>query len=145
MKNSTCFLLPFFLIGVLILVMSCKTASADQSSQTNTKVQINLRLPEEKIRAEILGYTPVGSSVDEVLIFVKKRLENKEKVEPFQEKKHGVYDRHTKKSVGKSEIQVWIGTYGFNPLKRTDVFVSWAFDENDKLIDIIVEKEIDGL
>ena len=47
--------------------------------------------------------------------------------------------------VGSRSIGVLLGRYGFNPLDRVDVWINWAFDLNDKLIDVVVEKSPDGL
>jgi hypothetical protein len=37
-----------------------------------------------------------------------------------------------------------LGEYGFNPFLRTGVYVSWAFDENYKLIILLLKKKLMG-
>ena len=151
-KLKTPILIIFF-GGILTGVVSCKTANAEQSAHDKSKVRINLRLPEEKIRSVIFAYTPTGSSTNEVFEFVQKRLKHKDDliyetrgVVLFGKKKPGESWRNREmKEVGESNINVWLGDYGFNPFLRTGVYVSWAFDETNKLVDVVVEKETDGL
>jgi hypothetical protein len=149
MKNLKNFLLLIGLAGILFFAFSCKAENTNQPAQNSTdKVRINLHLSEEKIRAEILNYAPVDSSTNEVLNFARNRLKHKKMFpEPFLEKSPALIHQAKSKptAVGKSSIEVDLGEYGFNPFLRTGVYVSWAFDENYKLIDIIVEKETNGL
>jgi hypothetical protein len=66
------------LAGVLSFAFSCKAKNTNQPAQSNAgKIRINLHLSEEKIRAEMLNYTPVGSLTNEVLNFARNRLKHK--------------------------------------------------------------------
>lgn len=135
------------LIGVLVLAVSCNTERLNLKTKDNTKVRISPRLSEEEIRSAILHYTPIGSSSDEVLTFVRNRLKYKHDRDltyehrPASKRGSGFYPTE----IGKNNIFINLGTFGFNPLLRTDVYVSWAFDKNDRLIDVIVEEQTDSL
>lgn len=146
MKKNMILLRAISLIGVLVLAVSCTAERLNQKMEDNTAVRISPRLPEEEIRSAILRYTPVGSSIDEVLAFAQKRLKHKYMHDKLlHEKLPSVYERDPNNPEGINQIGVNLGGYGFNPFLRTSVYVDWNFDKNDHLKDVVVKKEIDGL
>lgn len=127
------------LFGLLLFAPSCVTTDA---SPTVKDVKISPRLSESKIREEILKYTPIGCSSTNVLEFARTRL--KHVAAPYEDgpaTRRGL--RGPDVSVGVRSVKVCLGEYGFPG--RTGTFISWAFDENNKLIDVIVEKWRDSL
>ena len=125
---------------VLFVLSSCGTTSASHQVK---KVRVNPRLSENKIRDEILKYTPIESTFVEVREFAQTRLKH---VGPAPNEDGPATRRHwpgPDESVGVRSVSVCLGEYGFPG--RTGTFVSWAFDKNDKLIDIIVQKWRDSL
>ncbi len=96
-----------------------------------------LRLRTEKsFRSSILQSTPLNSSSEQVFIYIKKRWPD--------DHVPGVYTS----SDGTKKVSVMIGSYwaSFPGLPiGTYVYISWVFDENDRLIDVLVNKETDGV
>jgi len=107
---------------LLLVAVSCQTASKRGG------VNISPRLAEEEIRLEILQYTPAGSTAEQVLEFVRARLRH---LGPEPE---GVSGR---------SIKVCLGEFGFPA--RAATFISWSFDDRDRMIDLNVHKERDSL
>ena len=106
-------------------------------------VRISPKLAEDQIRAEILKQTPIGSSADQVLEFARDRLKHigpQPTYEPGSAR--GRQGRRTVR-VGVRSLSVCLGEYG--PWGRCVTYLSWGFDEQDKLLDVMVEKEHDAL
>jgi hypothetical protein len=98
----------------------------------------------------------LGSSQQQVLDFVETRLRHEDKA--TINSKTGVYNRnfqnadsgikYTEQIIGVKSIEAEVGWHWASfPLLPaiTYVFIYWAFDENDRLIDIIVYKETDAI
>ena len=112
-------------------------------------VDVMLMKSDRRIRKDILKLTPIGSSMEEVV----KVVENNEKWEidwiwdnrGYGIDKNGIPGEPDEDSnlVGAKSISADIGCY-YIPLK-TYVTVYWGFDENSKLIEIAVRKDIDTL
>ena len=109
-----------------------------------------LRRSTDRIRDNILKLTPVGMSMEETIRIV----ESKKKWELYwiSNKGYGMfrgspgeyYFDITKEIaehyvVGVKSIRVHLGDYF-----RTGVLAYWGFDEDDKLVDVAVRKDIDG-
>ena len=97
---------------------------------------------EARIRDELLKHTPIGSSFSNVLEFARNHLKYVGPA-PYI---GGPVSRHwppPSKSVGVRTVGVCLGSYGFPG--RTDTYLHWAFDKDDKLIDIVVSKERESL
>ncbi len=109
---------------LLIFVCSCQTEAGDTS---NKKIRISPRLPEQEIRAQILNYTPIGSSLEDCLKFAQLRLKHADG-EPDNDKPN-------------HNIVVLLGRYGLSQ----ETYIGWLFDEHDKLIDVRVRKYRDSL
>ena len=114
-------------------------------------VSVRVRSSEEKIRATMLLHTPLGSTKSSVLEFINTRLEHKGTAELSTSGAHrrnagaGVADQY----IGTSAVnELEVGHYGewrYLLLIKTYVYLSWGFDANDRLIEVIVYKEMDGL
>jgi len=109
-----------------------------------------LRIRSEKaIRAGILNKTPLNSPAEEVIHYIEKKWadENRELICRPAVTRDSAGNLHI--PVGSSHIgPVPIGSYwaSFPGLPAiTYVYVTWVFDENSKLIDILVSKEIDAV
>jgi len=108
-----------------------------------------LRRSIERIRADMLELTPVGTSIEDV----NKAIENNDKWRIFATYNSGYYirngipriaDMHTNNNVhviGVKTIQADIGTYNwlFIIFKRS-VSVYYGFDKDSNLVDITVRK-----
>lgn len=128
--------------AILLFVSSCGTTEGHGS-----RIGISRFGSENHIRKRVLKYTPLGSTYGQVQEFVQYRL-----------KYHGAPDYENLpagrrisgssdyESVGVRSVSVWLGEYGFPPYPMAITpKISWAFDKNDRLIDVIVEKERDSL
>ena len=125
---------------VLLLLPSCGTTG---NSNDKAKVEISPRLSEDKIRDEIFKYTPIGSTLVNVKEFARTRLKY---VGPAPYEDGPATRRHwpgPDEEIGVRSVGVCLGDYGFPG--RIDTYIHWAFDQNDKLIDVVVEKERDSL
>ena len=109
------------------------------------------RMSEEYIRGKVLEQTPLGASKPEVLAFIEQRLKYVGEIEQRDSGARRVtYFPHTTDTyVGTSSIErLEVGHYGewrYLLLIKTYVYLSWAFDADGKLIDVIVYKETDSL
>lgn len=103
-----------------------------------------LRKPEKKIEAALLEMTPIGSKDSDVRSIV----EQKGWLDPKYGGTTGFLKQETGKpdqTVGKTSIRGHLGAYrGFPVPLRTDVTAFWAFDEENRLIDVWVWKTTDA-
>jgi len=146
-------------IGLILIgafLVSCSSTSGGGKRQKT--VRISPRSSEAKIRNVVLEHTPLGSSSDFVLTFTQTQLRHKgtPKVEGRGARKRSL--RPLNSGVpGSRNIDEWIGSQSISDLEVgwhwetvpmwpliTYVYLSWAFDENSRLIDVIVYKETDG-
>jgi len=131
-----------------IALAACVSAGAADSAGP---VKVHLRNDEPQIRAAMLTHTPLGSTKASVLAYINTRLTH-EGAPQFS--KFGA----RKRNYGANNPDDWIGTSGINDLEvghygeweyllliKTYVYLSWGFDANDRLIDIVVYKETDSL
>src|SRR6266542_5155790 len=126
MKNNLATFLRTFcaLILLLIVICSCETKPGETSSKI---VRISPRSPESEIRATILTYTPVGSSVEDVLKFVRARLTHVNRGPDYYDKPN-------------HRIMILLGRYGL----ARETYVTWKFDDQNKLVELFVEKYRDS-
>lgn len=138
------------LVGTLVALLITTAETFAMGNQD--RVELPIKQPEEIIRAEILKYTPLGSSPEAVLTFINSRLAHEHShAEPYYDTKNGVQVPQPKgwpTVIGERSISLLVGTYG-RSLRTiftvyTGVYAYWAFDERDSLIDVIVIKEQDG-
>jgi hypothetical protein len=136
------FQMACLLSAVLFFTSSCGTTEGH-----SPRIGISRFGSENHIRNRVLKHTPLGSTYGQVQEFVQYRL-----------KYHGAPDYENTpadrrrpggsgyESVGVRSISVWLGQYGFPgyPMAITPR-ISWAFDKNARLIDVIVVKERDSL
>ena len=115
-----------------------------------------LRRSNEQIRENILKMTPIGMSMGNAAEIIK----NNKKWYDFAQYDEGVvYDKRLKRPtahanytqkdsenfdiIGKKSISIYAGDYHVF-LAKVYVRVWWAFDEEFKLIDVIIEKDVSG-
>jgi hypothetical protein len=103
----------------------------------------SLRLRSEKsIRASYLQSTPLNSTSQEVSHFLKKKWpQEKRDLIGIPAYDSGVVGAN---HIGPIEIGWYFGSFPGLPIIDY-VYATWAFDEHDKLIDIIVHKGIDAV
>ena len=124
--------------------------AAAQQSFAADSFEVRVRQSEERIRAKILAQTPPGTSKQSVLEFIEKRLrhDGQPDVRPFGARVRSHVSHSEEGYIGVSCIdELEVGDYvdWKNFLFTTYVFVSWGFDADDRLIDVVVYKETDSL
>lgn len=100
-----------------------------------------LRKSEEDIRTAILEITPIGMSIDDAL----STIENKGWTTVGINRLRGVSSveiQRLNENVGTQSIKANIGRY--TTFFETQVLAWWAFDEDSKLVDVFVRKDIHG-
>jgi hypothetical protein len=108
-----------------------------------------LRLPEEKIRENMLELTPVGTSMEEVI----KVIDSKKKWETdwvdedygYGIDAGGEPGEESDTEIGEKSIRVCIGDYKYQIIFPVYVLVYYGFDKDSKLIDVAVRKDMDVL
>lgn len=140
----------FTKIAALLLVISLIPFAV---GGTESKMTLPLEVNPEEIRNLLLDHTPLGSDPVNVMEFINSELNHRHKhADPYYDRHLGAV-RSTKTKgpqevIGAASIRLFLGEYGrsiktlFMVSKK--VYVQWAFDEEDKLIDIVVSKEEDG-
>ncbi len=132
------------MIRVVIIVMLLLISGCVSSE----KISISPYGSDTEIKRRMLIYTPVGKTSIFVKNFIEKDLFYKEITSPPYEVSTGVRVRDIDDSqivtiVGEHSIKLLLDTYR-DPkwlfLFKVDVYVRWAFNENDELIDIYVHK-----
>lgn len=136
------------LVGVMVLLAMSAVALAAAGLGA---FRVQPRGSEEKIRAAVLTHTPLGMPRQEVLLFIQRRLVHEGEVEVSNSGARRV-------THGPNGVDEWIGVSGINRIEvghygewryllliETYVYLSWAFDADERLIDVIVYKETDSL
>ena len=104
------------------------------------------------IRKEILSHTPRGSTIDQVRKFVKKQLLIEGQPRLIDAPASGPSTKDSTEK-GVKSIRILLGRYVTNPLLivlpiplplETDVSVQWAFDKDGKLLNVFVDKALEG-
>ncbi|MCL2672288.1 MAG: hypothetical protein FWF10_09690 [Clostridiales bacterium] len=136
MKTTWIFLFAALLIIIIALTLIFSLHSG----------RINLRKSNEDIREDLIEITPLGMNMEDVLKVIegnrKWELEWARDNYGYGISPDGPGEGHAE-SVGVKSIRACIGEYGF--IFRTYVVVYWGFDEDSKLIDIAVRKDVDAL
>jgi hypothetical protein len=118
-------------IAICLFICSCSSISSMRS--------------EASIRSSLFRQTPLGSSYDDVSLFLKK----KQWLDESYEGEHSGFDKQDVRppvTVGTSSLCGQLGSYRMFPyFFETDVTAFWGFDANKRLIDIWVWKTTDGL
>lgn len=121
----------------------------------------SFRIPESSIQKRLLKETPLGTSATQVIAVVKDKFSGRAWKVPQHNSKWGASKEflHPKNSdyVGSRNVQIIVGARSISDVHlgsywtvvplfpmKTHVFASWAFNDDDKLIEIIVEKEVDA-
>ena len=153
MKKS----IRYILIILVTVILGGVAMTLFNSSKRFEGDTINLRESEENIRENIFKITPIGSNIEKVIEIIESNEKWKNEYERFERgyalKSIGnppegyfptvYYSNEESNVIGVYSIRANIGTY--HNFFRRDVLVYWGFDEDLKLIDIAVHKDVDSL
>ena len=102
---------------------------------------------EGDIRQSLINKTPLGSQTNQAINDIRGKWTSKDIMllpQPgYARGPHGYTVAVGKKSIGPVEIGWYWTTVPGLPM-ITYVFATWVFDENDRLIEVLVHKEIDA-
>jgi hypothetical protein len=136
-------------IGIVVVLLA-STLDTAQPAAKEAQVIVDLRAHRAEIRAALLRFTPTGSSLAKVLEFVSKQLQhagNTPVVVENQPATGSAADGSPRRGVKK--IHVYLGQYYDHPevvflsaplMMQKEVSAQWAFDQHDRLVDILVDK-----
>jgi len=138
------------------LLLSCLLALGAVTpapAANNASVEINHRDTRAEIRTQLLKYTPVGCSSKEVVAFLKTRLLKKGDPEPII-RNHGATGPSAEASStkGVKSIKLDLGDYLESPILltlspplpfREALMAQWAFDANDKLVGLFLDRKLE--
>ena len=119
----------------------------------NSRVKINPQDRRAEIRAELLKYTPLGSSSKDVIGFIQTRLLKKGDSAP-KIRDHGATGPSAEgaKNKGVKIIKLDLGDYLMNPILLTlspplpfheSLMAQWAFDDKDKLVELFLDRKFE--
>jgi len=139
------------LIGSFYILPATRAADGNSQGSQDSQVEIEPRDPRTQIRAQLLKYTPLGSSSKDVLAFIKNRLkpDNADKV-AIENKPADGQSAESSDKRGTKRIKLVLGPYLTSPglilldiplPLRNTLTVQWAFDKNDKLVEIFLDRE----
>jgi hypothetical protein len=102
---------------------------------------------DRKIRDDLLKVIPMSTKMDEALQLIKTNkkweISNINYNKGFRFRPYyGFPENGEARVIGEKHIYVYLGS--FSIIVHMDVIAYFAFDENDKLIEIYVEKQPDG-
>lgn len=112
----------------------------------------SLLCSEDRIRANLLRHTPIGTDMDDAIKFIKNNKnweidhisnESGYTLRWGRPEEPSPDDIALGRTIGKQSIRITIGEYKI--IFITSVVVFWGFDENSKLIDLHVRKDVDAL
>ncbi len=116
-----------------------------------------LRKSNEEVRKYVLGLTPIGTSKEDVIQFIKENQDSFKRYKRFEH--YDVYTHHNygfsiknnrvvmryqgyqyndSEMIGKETIEATIGQY--IKFFEVIVFAYWAFDQDGKLVDVEITK-----
>ncbi len=101
-------------------------------------LDFNLKLPTEMIKLKYLIVTPINTNMSDVEKYLQNNNYKIRAISNFRYTRTPSFE-----SQGSYYIESNIGDYRW--IFVTDVLVIWIFDENEKLIEIIVRKITDAL
>jgi hypothetical protein len=136
-----------FAVVLLVLLIARLGFSDGQPAQSLT---LDLHAPRAELRNELLGFTPTGSKLSDVLDFIKAHLGGADHSAPqVIEPSPGTDKDAVARKPAKKTIQLFLGRYYDQPgvifltaplVMQKEVSVQWIFDEHDLLNDIVVDK-----
>jgi len=116
----------------------------------NLKVVVNLRAHRGEIRKCLLRQTPLGSTSQSVLKFIATQLEFSGSGSPKIESGPATGSAaEASQDRGVKRIRIYLGQYYEHPevvfltapiLMEREVSAQWAFDKEDRLVDIFIDK-----
>jgi hypothetical protein len=137
-------------LAISAVVILVATISPAFGGEKETKVAVDLHAHRAEIRQFLLRRTPIGSTVNDVLMFVTAELKGSGAGSP---KIHNgpATGPATKGShlCGVTHLRVFLGQYYDHPeivfltapmLMQKEVSAQWAFDGRKQLIEIFVDK-----
>jgi len=136
------------LFRLCVVVVATMSAS---SAQQVPPVRPDLRSHRADIRRALLQATPLGSSAENVLRIIKKDLQ-KEGDPTLRLENHSVQTEGAANSAkcGVKSIHLRLGDYIYNPAViflsapmplQKEVTADWAFNKDDRLIELFVDKK----
>ncbi len=137
--------------GVVFLTLLLHAMALAFANDTDAVV-IDPTESRELIRRAVLSHTPPGSTTDHVRRFIREQL-RVEKPALLRDPPASGPANAGSSEKGIKSIQILLGRYITNPLLltlqiplplATDVSVQWAFDRDGKLVDVFVEKVLEG-
>jgi hypothetical protein len=128
-RKQVCRQRTFFVLVVVFLFSGCSA--------------LNSRRSEENLRESLLRLTPLGSSFEQVESVVKREGWKHARALPT----HGFYIRYPlpERTIGKSSITATLGEHWWFPIGTEGAYAAWCFDENRRLIEIVVYKQVDTI
>lgn len=143
-RKITLGLVAAIVFGVLIFAYICAN---NYSLNANKKIDLCLYKDSKNLKNDILRKTPIGASADEVLSFIKTSLVYKDTSTGTKLESKGL-ERYDSKSsaeytVGAYSITLLVGSYHAPKtyfLFKKNVFISWAFDKDRRLVEVFVDK-----
>lgn len=92
-------------------------------------------------RAELLSLTPAGTTKDACINRIQSSLKYDSSNPIRRERGGALAEGMNSKQVGKSSIVIKLSSYRFkNSLLTQEVYASYAFDGDGRLLDILIEK-----
>lgn len=132
------------IVSAIALLLSTLAIRAQEATPPNPKDH------RPEIRAALLKATPLGSTANQVIDFMRKSLlpaaQRPPPVEEHPAQSEAAGDSAKK---GVKSIHYMLGSYMDNPalltlsaplLLQREVTVDWAFDKDDRLVEIFVDK-----
>jgi hypothetical protein len=135
--------------GILAVFLAATSALA-QSGPKQSPLIVDLHGRRAEIRAALLRFSPIGSSLETVLEFVSNQLQRSANTPVAVENQPAsgpAADSSPRRGV--KRIRVYLGQYYDHPevvflsaplMMQKEVSAQWAFDQHDRLIDIFVDR-----
>ena len=140
-------------IRLLFLSVLLAFASCVAGDRSDGPVEIDPLSKRVEIRKELLKYTPPGSSSKAVIAFLKTRLLKKEAPTPVMEDHPATGpSADAAPNRGAKVIKLNLGDYVPNTILLTlappipfqeAVVAQWAFDRDDKLVDLFLDRKLE--
>jgi len=135
----------------VIVLLSLLVATHQELRSEEPTPAVNVQDHRAQIRSALLHYTPPGSRPQDVLAFIKGRLLHPDDAVPGLENHPAVGDAAEKAGTrGVKSIRLELGRYLAHVeiifltapvMEEREVIAQWAFDRNDRLIEIFVDKK----
>ena len=142
-KKSPFRIALYLVIGVIIINIPLSLFGMSIGSIFNP-----IKRSEEGIRNYILSITPIGTNMYTVLSVIEDKdwrggsiIEQGASFQTYSDFK----PRQENAVIGEKHINAYLGSYRALMLFETFADAVWCFDENSKLIDVLVRKYVDSV